>query len=87
MGPATKGTSRQHAPPDAGALSRCWHLLLDIARGIVRKLPADAVGTCVLTRQGELFTGVEADVVLHEGTPEALGLAGRSGGALPRLLP
>ena len=32
-------------------------ILLDTARHIARQLPAAEIGTCVLTRRGELFAG------------------------------
>jgi len=44
-------------PPDAAALSRRWHALLDSARHVVAALPAEEVGCCVLTDTGELFRG------------------------------
>lgn len=74
-------------PPDAGELSRRWRALLDAARLIVEELPASEIGTCVLTRQGELFTGdaehfrralADGDILFH---------AGRVRGAFPRILP
>jgi hypothetical protein len=75
------------APPNAGELSRRWHILLDSARRIVGELPPEETGTCVLTRTGELFTGdaenlrralIRGDVLFH---------AGHVRGAFPRIVP
>ena len=44
------------APPDAAALGRRWHALLDEARAQVDALPAPEVGTCVLTADGTLYS-------------------------------
>jgi hypothetical protein len=43
------------APPDAADLSRRWHAMLDEARDLVRILPADHAGSCVLAPDLTLF--------------------------------
>jgi hypothetical protein len=63
-------------PPDAAALSRTWHAMLEEARGIVAALPAAEAGKCVIDRKGNLFTGdlselsaalAAASLRFHEG--------------------
>jgi len=44
-------------PPDAAALGRTWHNALDVAAAVSRLLPAEQVGTCVLSQQHELYRG------------------------------
>jgi hypothetical protein len=72
-------------PPDASALGRAWHRILDAARSVVGLLPPEEVGSCVLDRSGGLFRGSaqvletalrDAAVVFHQG---------RIRGALPAL--
>jgi hypothetical protein len=41
-------------PPDAGQLSREWHEMLTQARRVVRELPPDEAGKCVLAMDGKL---------------------------------
>lgn len=74
-------------PPDAGDLSRRWRALLAAARDVVRALPADHVGTCVLTRDAELFTGsaIEASDAFARG--ELRFHQGSIRGAFPRIIP
>lgn len=43
--------------PDAAALSRKWHDMLDEGRGLIAALPPALPGTCVLDSGGSLFTG------------------------------
>jgi len=74
-------------PPDAGELSRRWRVVLDAARLVVHELPADAIGTCVLTRQGELFTGDAEHLRRALTDGQILFHAGRVRGAFPRILP
>lgn len=55
-----------------------------ISRDIVNVLPADEVGTCVLTRRGELFKG-DAENLKHAlERDDILFHAGRVRGAFPR---
>ncbi len=72
--------------PTLPILSRRWHVLLDAGRQVVDVLPAEEVGTCVLTHHGELFKGDAEDVrrALAEG--EVLFHAGRIKGAFPRVI-
>ncbi|MBM4081890.1 MAG: hypothetical protein FJ272_03545 [Planctomycetes bacterium] len=73
------------APPDAAALSRQWHAMLQEAHGIVAALPPAETGKCVLGERGELFTGDPAR--LREAlTARALRFhEGSIRGALPQL--
>ena len=45
------------AAPDATALSRDWHAMLDEAREIISALPATQVGKCVIDNEGYLYRG------------------------------
>lgn len=71
--------------PDAGALSRAWHGMLDDARGIVAALPAEEAGTCVLTETGELCRAAARDVASLVSSGRLQFHRGRIRGALPRL--
>ena len=62
--------------PDLQEMVKTWRMMLNQAEDITAQLPEDHVGTCVLTRDGELFDGtvnalqraVEDDrLVFHEG--------------------
>ncbi|MGH7572137.1 MAG: nucleotidyl transferase AbiEii/AbiGii toxin family protein [Gemmatimonadota bacterium] len=71
--------------PDPGELSRRWHAAMRRARAIVELLPPEHVGTCVLSRDAELFRGdldtlrevlADDELVFHSST---------LGGAWPRV--
>lgn len=62
--------------PNIEEMAKTWRTMLREADDIATRLPEDSVGTCVLTRNGELFKGtldalqqaVENDtLVFHEG--------------------
>jgi hypothetical protein len=74
------------APPDPGELSTRWRELLDEAGAIVRMLPAENVGTCVLTRQGKLFRGRATELSERLDEQALLFHPGAIRGALPRIL-
>jgi hypothetical protein len=48
--------------PDAAALSRAWHDMLEEGRGLIAVLPAASAGTCVLDSSGSLFAGGLAEL-------------------------
>ena len=73
-------------PPDAASLSRRWHTILDSAREVVKALPPNEVGKCVLTSDGTLFRGDAAGLRNAVGRGVILFHSGRIRGALPRLL-
>jgi hypothetical protein len=50
------------AAPDAGELSRRWHSMLDVGMEVVRALPSEQVGKCVLAPDGHFFRGRGAAV-------------------------
>jgi len=73
--------------PDIEGMVKTWRMMLREADDIAALLPEDHVGTCILTRDGDLFAGtldvlqraVENDMlVFHEGAIR---------GAWPRLRP
>jgi hypothetical protein len=70
-------------PPDAAELSRRWHAMLDEAREIVDVLPAQDVGTCVITERGELFTGDQGRLRAEMASGAVRFHEGRIRGALP----
>jgi hypothetical protein len=73
------------APPDAAALSRRWHEMLNEAREIVAALPPGEIGACVLGSGGELFSG-DASRLRTALTANAVRFhPGRIRGALPQL--
>lgn len=74
------------APPDAAILSRRWHVLLEAGRQVVDVLPAEEVGTCVLTHLGELYKGDADSARRSLAAGEIQFHAGRIKGAFPRLL-
>lgn len=73
------------SPPDAHALNRRWHDVLEHAEAVVSRLPPAEAGRAVLTRGAELFAGgvdaLERALARHD----LLFHPGRIGGALPRL--
>jgi len=72
-------------PPDPAELSRRWSHALDTAQALVRKLPAAHAGEAVLTSQGQLFCGQDADLDRGLSNGEVAFHPGRLGGALPRI--
>lgn len=72
-------------PPDAAALSRQWHVMLDGARTIVSLLPADEAGTCVLTAAGDVCRAAAADVTALVSGGALRFHRGRIRGALPQI--
>jgi hypothetical protein len=63
--------------PDIEELGKTWRLMLREADAIAAQLPEDRVGTCILTRSGELFRGpcdalqqaaANDILVFHEGS-------------------
>jgi hypothetical protein len=74
-------------PPDAAALSRSWHRMLDEAGEVVRMLPPEEVGTCVLDDAGGLFRGAAKELRQALDGSRLSFHRGRIRGALPRLSP
>ena len=73
-------------PPDAGDLSRRWRAVLDEARRIVNVLPGDTAGTCVVTGEGQLFTGTADEATRALAAGQLVFHPGRLRGAFPRML-
>jgi hypothetical protein len=71
--------------PTASELSRTWHHALDSAQRIVAALPAEHVGTAVLTTMGELFTASAQDLERDRDVSGLQFHRGRIGGAWPRV--
>jgi len=70
-------------PPDAAALSRRWHSILDAAREIVATLPPEEIGKCVVTATGALCTAGAAELSTVLGRGMLVFHPGRIRGALP----
>ena len=71
------GLDFEGTPPDPAALSQRWRLILESARQILDRLPAEQAGKAVLTKDGELFRGrleeltsatADGRLVYHTGT-------------------
>jgi hypothetical protein len=74
------------SPPDAGALSRTWHGLIDSAREIVSILPPAEVGACLLDPSGDLLRS-SPEALRHDlDTQRVRFHHGRIRGAMPRLI-
>lgn len=73
-------------PPDAGELSRRWHAALAEAREVVALLPAEEVGRCVLTREGQLFRGSPDELREGLARDQLVYHVGSIRGALPRVI-
>lgn len=73
-------------PPDAGALARTWHRMLDTARETIALLPPDHAGTCVLDQGDSLLRSGPADLVTAIAEGRLRFRRGSMRGTLPRLL-
>jgi len=73
------------AAPDASALSRAWHAMLEDAREIVRQLPAEQVGCCVLDAAGDLYRGSAGNLTRDLASGGLRYHRGRLRGAYPQL--
>lgn len=74
------------APPDAGELSRRWHIVLELSRKIVALLPASEAGRAVLTAEGSLFLGDPDELREALRNARLRYHEGRIGGAFPRII-
>jgi hypothetical protein len=69
--------------PDAKVLGKRWHEMLDSARQIVKRLPFEEVGTCIVSKDGELLKG-DVDFLVQELKNKAVSYhAGRIRGSWP----
>lgn len=74
-------------PPDAAALGREWQTVLEEASAICRSLPAERLGTCVITKSGELFRGDRAELETALAGNTLAFHEGRIGGSWPHGIP
>lgn len=72
--------------PDAARLARRWHEILDVAREIVRLLPAHEAGRCVLSSDGGLYHGNAASLRSDLAQGKLRFHRGSIRGALPSLM-
>jgi hypothetical protein len=72
-------------PPDADALARHWHTMLNLAHEIIAELPAEQAGTCVLARDGTLYAGTPSTLETALADAELVFHRGSIRGALPQL--
>lgn len=73
-------------PPDAAALARSWHRILDAARQVIALLPPDEVGLCVLDPAGALLRAEPHELGAALEAGQVRFHRGRIRGALPRLV-
>jgi hypothetical protein len=73
-------------PPDAGELSRKWRTMLHLAREVIKMLPADEVGKCVLSHEGALCRYEPSELLGAIDRSEIFFHAGCIRGAFPRIL-
>ncbi|MBM4144383.1 MAG: hypothetical protein FJ225_12445 [Lentisphaerae bacterium] len=71
--------------PDAAALGRKWHEALEAADAICRLLPAKQVGTCVLSKNRELYRGDPQALAESMEKGAVLFHSGRIGGSWPSI--
>jgi hypothetical protein len=69
--------------PDATALGRQWHEILASAKAVCGRLPANQLGQCVITCEGELFRGAEDDLAEALTSQRIRFHPGRIGGSWP----
>jgi hypothetical protein len=69
--------------PDAATLGRRWHETLARAKAICGRLPADELGQCIVTRDGELFRGTEDELAVALTSQRIKYHPGRIGGSWP----
>lgn len=79
------GLDFEGASPRAAELSAAWHATLARANAVVGLLPAERVGTAVLTSEGDLFRGDEDTLRGALASGELLFHAGRIRGVFPQL--
>jgi hypothetical protein len=72
--------------PDAGSLSRRWRALLADANQLVKRLPIEAAGQCVLDHQGNLLQSPPEDLPALVEKGQVTFHAGTIRGALPRIV-
>ncbi len=75
----------ENEPPDTADLSRRWRAMLGAAREVVGLLPAERVGTCVLSPDACLFRGGAEQLRQALERQEVRFHEGRIRGAFPRL--
>jgi hypothetical protein len=80
------GLAFDGVPPDPAELSRRWRQTLDAARHIIRVLPADDVGTCVVDLAGHVFRGPVEELHSALASGRILFHRGRIRGAYPRVV-
>jgi len=71
--------------PNAAELSQTWRSMLREAAEMVALLPEDQIGTCVTTRDGNLFTGTGAELKASLHANAVCFHAGCIRGAWPRI--
>lgn len=69
--------------PDASTLGRRWHEVLSAATAVCERLPAEEVGTCVATADGELYRGRAEEIEEGFAGGRIRFHRGRIGGAWP----
>jgi hypothetical protein len=73
-------------PPDASALARTWHRMLEEADEIVAALPAAEAGNCVVDRQGALYSAEPREIPGHLGANRIAFHRGSIRGSFPQIV-
>lgn len=77
---------KSEEPINVAALSRKWHDMIDAARTTISLLPPEEVGKAVLTRDGALFNGSDAQLSAAMAAGEVVFHEGRICGAWPQIV-
>ena len=71
---------------DVAELSAKWHNMIEAARKTVSILPAEQIGKAVLTKDGKLFNGLDAQLAEAIAAGEVVFHEGRICGAWPQIV-
>jgi hypothetical protein len=71
--------------PDAADVSRRWHAAVDEARELVRRLPAEHAGKCILDAEGRLLRAAPGALDAELAAGRVRFHEGRVKGAFPEL--
>ena len=75
------------APPEPSKLAHRWHLALEASHEVIKLLPAEHAGTCVLSGSSELCRLASDDLLLALERGEIRFRTGSIRGVLPNLRP
>ncbi len=76
----------QNKQPDAAELARKWHTLLKEAETVIRILPADKSGACIMDTAGKLYSGYPDQLKQDLDTSQIYFHHGSIRGAFPEII-